>query len=324
VRTGESLGLVGESGSGKTTLARCVLRLVEPDSGSVVFHGVDVTALEGDKLRRHRRHMQMVFQDPYDSLNPRWTVHKTLEEPLRLHTQLDGGQRRTRIDELLDLVRLDARFAGRYPHELSGGQQQRVGIARALATQPELLLLDEPTSALDSVSRVQILSLLNRLRDELGLTYVFISHDLASVRAVCDQMAVMYLGQLVEAGSSREISDSPAHPYTRALLSGVLKLFPGDAKRRYRLRDEDLPEPASFTGCRLFQRCPTGDQECEEGRPVMTEISAGHFVACHTEPGDEDDARRGAAQPTFAPAYGMRTTQQSHKVDRSTSHEDNS
>jgi oligopeptide/dipeptide ABC transporter ATP-binding protein len=299
VGTGESLGLVGESGSGKTTLARCILRLVEPDSGSVVFKGMDVTTLAADELRRHRRHMQMVFQDPYDSLNPRWTVHTTLEEPLRLHTRLDAAQRRKRVAELLELVRLDARFADRRPHELSGGQQQRVGIARALATQPELLMLDEPTSALDSVARVQILDLLNRLRKELGLTYVFISHDLALVRAVCDRVAVMYLGQLVEAGPSAEVYAAPIHPYTRALLSGVLELFPGEAKRRYRLRDETVPAVSSFTGCRLHERCPDEDPGCVRTRPVMKEVIAGHFVACHAGPDEEEhaDRRRWASLP---------------------------
>jgi oligopeptide/dipeptide ABC transporter ATP-binding protein len=288
VEPGGSIGLVGESGSGKTTLARCILRLIEPTSGSVRFRGVDVTALDAQRLRSFRRHMQMVFQNPYDSLNPRWPVRKVLDEPLRLHTELSEPQRRERARELLDHVRLDGSFLGRYPHEMSGGEQQRVGVARALATSPDLLVLDEPTSALDSLTRVELLGLLNRLRGELGLTYVFISHDLASVRAVSDHMAVMYLGRLVEEGPAAEVFAEPYHPYTRTLLSGVLSLDPGSRRRRLRLSEELVLALPSLSGCRLMPRCERGDERCTEAPPVMREVSPGRRVACFSEEtGDE-------------------------------------
>ena len=221
VAAGETLGLVGESGCGKSTLARCVLRLIEPTRGRVLLDGEDLTALPEEALRRRRRDIQMVFQDPTASLNPRLSVAATVEEPLALHTPLVGPARRARADEVLDEVGLGAGLRDRYPHQLSGGQRQRVNIARAIATRPRLVVLDEPTSALDVSLRARVILLLAELKRRLGMTYLFISHDLSTVRYLCDRVAVMYLGVLVEEASAAELFDHPAHPYTRALLSCI-------------------------------------------------------------------------------------------------------
>jgi oligopeptide/dipeptide ABC transporter ATP-binding protein len=277
---GESLGIVGESGSGKTTLARCLVRLVEPTDGQIRFDGIDISRLSDKKLRSVRRRFQIVFQDPYDSLDPRWTVRRTLEEPLVLLGQLDARARKARVSELLSLVRLGDRFADRYPHQLSGGQQQRVGIARALASDPELIVLDEPTSALDALVRVEILDLLNSLRQRLGLTYMYISHDIGSVRQVCDRVAVMYLGRIVEDGPTEAIVGAPRHPYTKALMSAVLQPHPGGRTTRARLSGEPPSLLTERRGCPLYARCPIGLPECASTDQQLIEIAPGHRIAC--------------------------------------------
>jgi oligopeptide/dipeptide ABC transporter ATP-binding protein len=280
IERGESVGIVGESGSGKTTLARCLVRLTEPTSGSVTFDGVDITAMTDQRLRQIRKRFQIVFQDPYDSLDPRWTARRTIEEPLILLGGMTAEQRRERVRELLSLVRLGDRFLDRYPHHLSGGQQQRVGIARALATNPDLVVLDEPTSALDALVRIEILELLNALRERLRLTYVYISHDIGSVRLVCDRIAVMYLGKIVEDGSARAVIADPQHPYTRALMSAVLEPHPGGRSTRSRLPGEPPSLLGRTTGCPLHTRCPIALAECALVDQELLESEPGHRVAC--------------------------------------------
>jgi oligopeptide/dipeptide ABC transporter ATP-binding protein len=280
VAAGETLGLVGESGCGKSTLARCVLRLIEPTRGRVLLDGEDLTALPEEALRRRRRDIQMVFQDPTASLNPRLSVAATVEEPLMLHTPLAGPARRARADEVLDEVGLGAGLRDRYPHQLSGGQRQRVNIARAIATHPRLVVLDEPTSALDVSLRARVILLLAELKRRMGMTYLFISHDLSTVRYLCDRVAVMYLGVLVEEAPAAELFDHPAHPYTRALLSCIPVPDPDIAPARLTLSGE-VPSPIDIpTGCRLRGRCPLAQPVCAEPVPVR-EIAPGHTVACH-------------------------------------------
>ncbi|HEV3348742.1 MAG TPA: oligopeptide/dipeptide ABC transporter ATP-binding protein [Methylomirabilota bacterium] len=280
VAAGETLGLVGESGCGKSTLARCVLRLVEPTRGRVVLDDQDLTALPEEALRRRRRDIQMVFQDPTASLNPRLSVAATVEEPLALHTPLTGAARRGRVDEVLEEVGLGAGLRDRYPHQLSGGQRQRVNIARAIATHPRLVVLDEPTSALDVSLRARVILLLAELKRRMGMTYLFISHDLSTVRYLCDRVAVMYLGVLVEEAPAAELFDHPAHPYTRALLSCIPVPDPDVAPVRLTLSGE-VPSPIDIpTGCRLRGRCPLAQPVCAEPVPVR-EIAPGHTVACH-------------------------------------------
>ena len=280
VAAGETLGLVGESGCGKSTLARCVLRLIEPTRGRVLLDGEDLTALPEEALRRRRRDIQMVFQDPTASLNPRLSVAATVEEPLMLHTPLAGPARRARADEVLDEVGLGAGLRDRYPHQLSGGQRQRVNIARAIATRPRLVVLDEPTSALDVSLRARVILLLAELKRRMGMTYLFISHDLSTVRYLCDHVAVMYLGVLVEEAPAAELFDRPAHPYTRALLSCIPVPDPDVVPARLTLSGE-VPSPIDIpTGCRLRGRCPLAQPVCAEPVPVR-EIAPGHTVACH-------------------------------------------
>ena len=280
VAAGETLGLVGESGCGKSTLARCVLRLVEPTRGRVVLDDQDLTALPEEALRRRRRDIQMVFQDPTASLNPRLSVAATVEESLALHTPLTGAARRGRVDEVLEEVGLGAGLRDRYPHQLSGGQRQRVNIARAIATHPRLVVLDEPTSALDVSLRARVILLLAELKRRMGMTYLFISHDLSTVRYLCDRVAVMYLGVLVEEAPAAELFDHPAHPYTRALLSCIPVPDPDVAPVRLTLSGE-VPSPVDIpTGCRLRGRCPLAQPVCAEPVPVR-EIAPGHTVACH-------------------------------------------
>jgi len=280
VAAGETLGLVGESGCGKSTLARCVLRLVEPTRGRVVLDDQDLTALPEEALRRRRRDIQMVFQDPTASLNPRLSVAATVDEPLALHTPLTGAARRGRVDEVLEEVGLGAGLRDRYPHQLSGGQRQRVNIARAIATHPRLVVLDEPTSALDVSLRARVILLLAELKRRMGMTYLFISHDLSTVRYLCDRVAVMYLGVLVEEAPAAELFDRPAHPYTRALLSCISVPDPDVAPMRLTLSGE-VPSPIDIpTGCRLRGRCPLAQPVCAEPVPVR-EIAPGHTVACH-------------------------------------------
>ena len=280
IATGETLGLVGESGCGKSTLARCVLRLIDPTAGRVLFDGVDLTALDAEALRRRRRDVQMVFQDPTASLNPRLNVAATVDEPLMLHTDLAGAERRARVDEVLEEVGLGAILRDRYPHQLSGGQRQRVNIARAIATRPRFVVLDEPTSALDVSLRARVILLLAKLKQQLGMTYLFISHDLSTVRYLCDRVAVMYLGVIVEQAPAAALFDRPAHPYTRALLSCIPVPDPDVTQERLTLAGE-VPSPIDIpTGCRLRGRCPLAQPVCAEPVPVR-EVAPGHTVACH-------------------------------------------
>ena len=280
VAPGETLGLVGESGCGKSTVARSILRLVEPTAGRVIFGDVDLTALSAEPLRRQRRNLQMVFQDPTASLNPRLSVGRTVQEPLQRHTTLGAGERRARVAEVLAQVGLGAELVDRYPHELSGGQRQRVNIARAIATRPRFVVLDEPTSALDVSIRVRAILLLDELRSTLGMTYLFISHDLASVKYLAHRVAVMYLGTIVEEASIAELFTRPLHPYTQALLSAVPVPDPDRRHARIVLAGE-VPSPIDILGgCRLRGRCPLAQPVCAE--PVtLRAVAPAHRVACH-------------------------------------------
>ena len=282
---GGTYGLVGESGCGKSTLGRALLRLVEPTAGTVVVDGVDVLALKGEDLRRQRRRMQMVFQDPLSSLDPRQSIESILTEPLRTHNVVSGGAARsTRVRELLDTVGLPTSALGRYPHEFSGGQRQRIGIARAIALEPELIVADEPVSALDVSIQAQIVNLLEELQERLGLTYLVIAHDLAVVRHISDVVGVMYLGVVVEQTSSHLLYTEPLHPYTRALMSAVPIPDPDVEDSRQRiLLSGDLPSPANPpSGCRFRTRCPwVQETRCADEVPLLREVRPDHVVACH-------------------------------------------
>ena len=284
VYRGETLGLVGESGCGKTTTGRTILQLYRPTAGRVTFDGIDLTALKGPDLRRIRRRAQMIFQDPYASLNPRWTISRIIGEPLRTHRLASAKEQIERIQELLSLVRLNPRFINRYPHEFSGGQRQRIGVARALASNPEFIVCDEPISALDVSIQAQVVNLLEDLQDQLGLTYLFIAHDLSMVRHICSRVAVMYLGQLVELAEKDELYNHPLHPYTRALLSAVPVPDPPAERRRQRIILEgDVPSPADPPpGCHFSTRCPVASDFCSTEEPPWRDVGGGHFVACHT------------------------------------------
>jgi len=279
----ETIGIVGESGCGKSTLARAVLRLIEPTSGRVRFEGVELGALSARQLRRRRRDLQIVFQDPYASLDPRMRIGALLEEPLLIHGLGARAVRRRRVAELLDLVGLPRDAASRYPHEFSGGQRQRVGIARALAVSPKLVIADEPVSALDVSIRSQILNLLVDLRERLALSYLFISHDLAVIRYISDRVAVMYLGQIVELGEARAIYERPLHPYTQALLSAIPQPDPERRRGRIVLRG-DVPNPEQPpTGCPFHPRCPRAMAVCRTEAPEERDLGDGapHLVRCH-------------------------------------------
>ena len=288
VRRGETLGLVGESGCGKSTFARAVIRLVDPTGGRVLFDGEDISEIGGDRLRRMRRRMQMIFQDPYASLNPRMTIGSMLTEPLRVHGLASGAEAARRARELVKIVGLPRNAINRYPHEFSGGQRQRAGIARALAVQPEFIAADEAVSALDVSIQAQIVNLLADLQREFNLTYLFIAHDLSVVRHISDRIAVMYLGEVAELSPARELYDRPLHPYTSALVSAVPIPDPQVERRRKRMiLRGDVPSPANPpSGCRFHTRCwlrrELGDPErCAVEAPVLRELLPGHRVSCH-------------------------------------------
>jgi oligopeptide/dipeptide ABC transporter ATP-binding protein len=295
VAAGEVLGLVGESGCGKTTTGRCLLRLIEPTAGSVRFDGREITTLSPRELLPLRREMQIIFQDPYSSLNPRLTVGNMLVEVLRVHQLARGRSARDRVADLLRLVGLSPTHATRYPHEFSGGQRQRLGIARALAVRPRLIVADEPVSALDVSIQAQIINLLRRLQREMSLTYVFVAHDLSVVEHISDRVAVMYLGKIAEVATSGELYRNPRHPYTLSLLSAIPVPDPRAARQRIVLRG-DVPNPANPpTGCRFHPRCFMAEAVCAQEEPPLREINPGHWSACHF------------AERVVAPVAGLQT-----------------
>ncbi|UCD09409.1 MAG: ATP-binding cassette domain-containing protein [Dehalococcoidales bacterium] len=284
IRKGETLGLVGESGCGKTTTGRCILQLYKITGGNITFNGRELTKMKGNTLRRARRDMQLIFQDPYASLDPRMNAGNLIGEPMLVHNLVKKGKEYTeQVAELLRLVQLEPYMADRYPHEFSGGQRQRVGIARALATRPELIICDEPVSALDVSIQTQIITLLIRLREEMNLTYLFIAHDLSVVRHISDRVAVMYLGKIVEITNSDELYDNPLHPYTQALLSAVPIPDPVvDRQRKRVLLTGDVPSPVNPPpGCNFHPRCHMAIDICKEQTPEFRDIGGDHWVACH-------------------------------------------
>jgi peptide/nickel transport system ATP-binding protein/oligopeptide transport system ATP-binding protein len=281
VEAGKTLALVGESGCGKSTVSGLVLRLIEPDAGRIRFEGRDLLALDARELRAFRRSAQIIFQDPYASLNPRMTVSQILTEPLALHDLVPPARRRERVEQLLRLVGLEPRFARRYPHEFSGGQRQRIAIARALAVEPKLIICDEPVSALDVSIRSQILNLLHDLQDQLGLAYIFVSHDLAVVKHIADRVAVMNLGEIVEIADTAALFASPRHPYSRALLSAIPVPDPRARRSRILLQGEMPSALNPPPGCRFHTRCPSVVERCRVERPQLSADSDGHAAACH-------------------------------------------
>ena len=283
IKEKETLGLVGESGCGKSTAGRVILQLYPATSGSVIFKGVEMTHLSPEKLRRQRPKMQMIFQDPQDSLNPRMTVGDIIGEPMIEHEVFKGKERRGKIEHLLKSVGLNPKYTNRYPHEFSGGQRQRIGIARALALNPDFIICDEPIAALDVSIQAQVVNLLEDLQEQLGLTYLFISHDLSMIRHIADRVAVMYLGVIVELASSTSLYGEPLHPYTQALLSAVPIHDPELEQKRERIiLKGDVPSPANPpSGCRFRTRCPIAENLCAEQVPEWREKKQGHWVACH-------------------------------------------
>lgn len=284
VKAGESFGIVGESGCGKSTTGRSLLRLIEPTSGQVLFEGEDVTKLSKEEMRRKRREMQIIFQDPFASLNPRHKVRKILEEPLIVHGIGNAKERKELVEQLIVTVGLNVSQLDRYPHQFSGGQRQRIAIAKALMLKPKLIIADEPVSALDVSIQSQILNLMQDLQESFKLTYVFIAHDLSVVKHFCDRVAVMYLGRIVEIADKHSLYSRPHHPYTQALLSAAPSPEPGAAKHRVLLQGE-VPSPANVpAGCVFNTRCPAATDRCRTERPVLQRTGEDHFVACHLYP----------------------------------------
>jgi oligopeptide transport system ATP-binding protein len=283
IKRGETLGLVGESGCGKSTTGRTILQLYKPTGGHVYYEDTDLTTLKREEMRYMRREMQMIFQDPYASLNPRMTVTEIIGEPLVVHGIAGGKEIQEKVEHLLEVVKLNPAFANRYPHEFSGGQRQRIGVARALALQPSLIICDEPISALDVSIQAQVVNLLEDLQKEFNLTYLFIAHDLSMVRHISDRVAVMYLGIIVEIADRVDLYNNPLHPYTQALLSAVPIPDPvSDAQRQRRVLEGDVPSPVNPpSGCRFRTRCWLAAKICEEQRPEFREITRDHFAACH-------------------------------------------
>lgn len=282
IKKGETLGMVGESGCGKSTTGRAILQLYRPTHGSVKFKGTDLTKLKGEDLRKMRRHVQIIFQDPYASLNPRMTVGNIIGEPLEVHGLASGKARQDRVRELLSIVGLNPNYVNRYPHEFSGGQRQRIGIARALAVEPEFIVADEPVSALDVSIQAQVVNLLEDLQNKFGLTYLFIAHDLSVVKHISDRIAVMYLGKMVELANSADLYEQPIHPYSQALLSAIPIPDPILEEKRQRIILEgDVPSPINPPeGCHFRTRCPLAQEVCKT-EPPFVEHRPGHFAACH-------------------------------------------